>query len=170
MAEIPLDAYDRWMIKQNVARARVEGVEIVVANLRAQGYNRVADAVEKELKVKRHFDTLEAVPQGIRAMYAANLYHFEPPPVNTDRWTELSWINYILATGGFHGTDCIIVGVGLEDMSWEATQNGAGRGVNIVRKSDGTVWHKAEPPLEWGDDWKWNIMPDGSGVYLVKTR
>lgn len=114
----------------------------------------------------RFFKTLEEVPQSIRDMYAVGLYHCEAPPVPSGAWTELSWINHILRSGGFSGSDCIIVGVSLEDMTWNATQNGDERGVNIVRKADGMIWHKVAPPLEWGDNWEWNVMPDGSGIYL----
>jgi hypothetical protein len=43
-----LSTYEGWMVRSNLARAEREGVESVVATLRANGYFRVADAVEKE--------------------------------------------------------------------------------------------------------------------------
>jgi hypothetical protein len=46
--ERPLDAFDRWMVKQNIEHAKAEGLEPVVARLKANGYHRVALAVEKE--------------------------------------------------------------------------------------------------------------------------
>jgi len=47
---------------------------------------------------------------------------------------------------------------------WYATQDGT-RGVLFCDKqSDQRV--KVEPPSEWGDRWRWNLVEDGSGVYF----
>lgn len=45
--DIPLTAYERWMVAQNVKRAQFDGFEKVVAQLRAGGYHRVAKEVER---------------------------------------------------------------------------------------------------------------------------
>jgi hypothetical protein len=42
-----LDAYERWMVKSNLEYIKTEGLEVVVARLRANGYNRVANVVEQ---------------------------------------------------------------------------------------------------------------------------
>jgi hypothetical protein len=47
---ITLDAFDLWMVKQNLKYAKTEGLETVVARLRANGYHTVAAAVEQEYK------------------------------------------------------------------------------------------------------------------------
>lgn len=44
----PLGAFEQWMVKSNLERLKTEGLETIVARLRASGYDRVADAVEKE--------------------------------------------------------------------------------------------------------------------------
>ena len=47
MSQVNLkNPFDRWMVARNVEYAESEGVDKVAARLRAQGYNRVADAVE----------------------------------------------------------------------------------------------------------------------------
>ena len=49
---------------------------------------------------------------------------------------------------------------------WYATQDPV-RGVLLCDKqSDGKV--RAEPPVEWGSRWRWNLTEDGMGVYLRK--
>jgi hypothetical protein len=44
-----LDGFDRWMVKRNVEHTKREGVERVLARLKAQGYFKVAAAVAKEV-------------------------------------------------------------------------------------------------------------------------
>jgi hypothetical protein len=46
-----LDAYERWMVRSNLERIRDEGLEVadVVSTLRANGYPRIADAVEQAI-------------------------------------------------------------------------------------------------------------------------
>ena len=46
-AERPLNPFERWMVAQNIKYVQTEGVEPVVAQLLANGYDRVARAVEK---------------------------------------------------------------------------------------------------------------------------
>ena len=36
----------------------------------------------------------------------------------------------------------------------------------VRQQSDGKV--RAEPPVEWGSRWRWNLTEDGMGVYLRK--
>lgn len=43
-----LDAFQQWMVARNLEYVETEGLEAVLDRLRAQGYNRVADAVEIE--------------------------------------------------------------------------------------------------------------------------
>jgi hypothetical protein len=45
--EPKLSPFDRWMVQRNLEYAKTEGVETVVARLRAQGYDRVASAVQE---------------------------------------------------------------------------------------------------------------------------
>jgi alanine racemase len=47
-----LDAFDRWMVRSNLDRIAAEGldVETVVAQVKANGYHRVAAAVEAAAK------------------------------------------------------------------------------------------------------------------------
>lgn len=45
---IELDPFERWMVKQNLEYVKTDGVKVVTARLCAQGYNRVADAVQVE--------------------------------------------------------------------------------------------------------------------------
>ena len=49
--ERPLDVYEQWMVKSNLAyiKREGEGHENVIAQLRENGYSRVAQAVEKAL-------------------------------------------------------------------------------------------------------------------------
>jgi hypothetical protein len=42
-----LSPVDLWMVDRNVEYVATEGLEAVLARLRAQGYHRVADAVER---------------------------------------------------------------------------------------------------------------------------
>lgn len=44
----PLNPFEQWMVKSNLERLKIEGLETIVDRLRATGYYRVADAVEKE--------------------------------------------------------------------------------------------------------------------------
>lgn len=46
-----LDAVECWMVKCNLEYVVTEGIDVVVARLRANGYNRVADAVQSECKI-----------------------------------------------------------------------------------------------------------------------
>jgi len=48
--EKPLDAVELWMVKSNLEYVKAEGLETVVARLRANGYNRVAAGVEAAVK------------------------------------------------------------------------------------------------------------------------
>jgi hypothetical protein len=51
---------------------------------------------------------------------------------------------------------------------WYATQD-TSRGVWLCdRTSDQKVL--AQPPTEWGRDWKWNVTEDGKGVCLRQER
>lgn len=45
-----LDAFDRWCVRQNIEHAKTEGVESIVAQLRANGYPAIADAVQAETR------------------------------------------------------------------------------------------------------------------------
>lgn len=45
-----LDPVEKWMVKCNLEYVKAEGVATVVARLRAQGYERVAAAVEQAVK------------------------------------------------------------------------------------------------------------------------
>lgn len=50
--------------------------------------------------MRRRFETMADVPAEIREAYDRGAYFCEVPYVH-DRWTDLDWINHILATGGF---------------------------------------------------------------------
>jgi len=41
-----LTPFEQWMVKSNLAYVAAEGIDVVVARLRANGYNRVADGVQ----------------------------------------------------------------------------------------------------------------------------
>jgi len=43
----------------------------------------------------KKFKSLEEVPKWIKYLYEHGEYYFNPPPVCTAYWTDLSWINYI---------------------------------------------------------------------------
>lgn len=43
-----LDAFGRWMVKQQLGYAETQGIFAVLDNLKAQGYHDVATAVAKE--------------------------------------------------------------------------------------------------------------------------
>ena len=45
-----------------------------------------------------------------------------------------------------------------------------GGGVIAVRKGKLDAQEVFAPPQEWGDSWRWNVLEDGSGVYLRRTR
>jgi len=50
---------------------------------------------------------------------------------------------------------------------WFATQDTSCRGVWLCdRTSDRKV--KVEPPAEWGRQWAWNIIEDGTGIYFTR--
>lgn len=42
-----LNPFQQWCVRQNVERAKTEGVTVVCARLRANGYPSIADAVEE---------------------------------------------------------------------------------------------------------------------------
>ena len=44
-----------------------------------------------------------------------------------------------------------------------------GRGVAVVRKGEIEHQEMLAPPQEWGDSWVWNVLEDGSGIYLRRT-
>lgn len=46
----PLDLVDIWMVKQNLEHAKTEGLDVVINRLKAQGYLRVAAAVEEQFQ------------------------------------------------------------------------------------------------------------------------
>jgi len=41
-----LSPFERWMVKSNLEHVKTEGLEKIVNTLRANGYYRIADAVE----------------------------------------------------------------------------------------------------------------------------
>lgn len=43
-----LDNYERWMVESNLKHSETVRIEVVIARLRLNGYNRVADAVIAE--------------------------------------------------------------------------------------------------------------------------
>lgn len=45
MPDENLNAFEQWMVKQNIEDAKTEGFDVIVARLRANGYNNVAAAV-----------------------------------------------------------------------------------------------------------------------------
>jgi len=45
--EPDLGPFERWMVKQGVEAVKAEGVEVVVARLKANGYDRIARAVQQ---------------------------------------------------------------------------------------------------------------------------
>lgn len=45
---VRLTTYEKWMVKQNVKHAREHGLDPTLGVLRANGYDRVADAVKAE--------------------------------------------------------------------------------------------------------------------------
>jgi hypothetical protein len=45
MSETELTAYELWMVKSNLQYVDRDGIELVVARLKANGYHRVADGV-----------------------------------------------------------------------------------------------------------------------------
>jgi hypothetical protein len=47
-----MSAYERWMVEQNVEYALEEGEDVVLARLRANGYERLAYWVERALKYR----------------------------------------------------------------------------------------------------------------------
>ncbi len=42
----PLDGFERWMVARSLGYVSIEGLPAVLERLRAQGYMRVAGAVE----------------------------------------------------------------------------------------------------------------------------
>lgn len=42
-----LNPFELWMVKSNMNYIKTEGIDVVVTRLRNNGYNRVADAVQK---------------------------------------------------------------------------------------------------------------------------
>lgn len=42
-----LNPFELWMVSQQLDYVKIHGIVAVLANLRAQGYNRVADEVAK---------------------------------------------------------------------------------------------------------------------------
>jgi len=43
-----LSAFEKWMVKSNLQYVKAEGVAAVVARLKANGYSKVAAAVQAE--------------------------------------------------------------------------------------------------------------------------
>ena len=43
-----------------------------------------------------------------------------------------------------------------------------GRGVAVVKKGELDAREVFVPPKEWGDSWGWNVLEDGSGIYLCR--
>jgi hypothetical protein len=51
---IPLDPYERWCVKSNLQSVRDgEPIESILTQLRANGYPRIAAAVEQEYQAAR---------------------------------------------------------------------------------------------------------------------
>ena len=44
-----------------------------------------------------------------------------------------------------------------------------GRGVAVVRKGELEPEKVFAPSQSWGDSWGWNILEDGSGIYVRRT-
>jgi len=44
-----------------------------------------------------------------------------------------------------------------------------GRGVAVVRQGEMEPEKLLAPPQEWGESWVWNVLEDGSGIYLRRT-
>ncbi len=55
-----LTPMDIWMVQQNIRYAKKEGVEVVVARLKEQGYHRVATAVKKVMSKQKPLDNKKA--------------------------------------------------------------------------------------------------------------
>ena len=60
--------------------------------------------------------------------------------------------------------EMLIIAIKADD--WFATQSGP-REVSIVSRQTQQVLHKISPPAEW-KRWAWNLLPDGTGIYLVR--
>jgi len=46
--DLPLSAYERWMVRSNLTWAKTHGINSVVAELRHNGFSKVAAAVLEE--------------------------------------------------------------------------------------------------------------------------
>ena len=44
-----------------------------------------------------------------------------------------------------------------------------GRSVVVVKKGELDAQGMFAPPQAWGDSWSWNVLEDGSGIYLRRT-
>ena len=44
-----------------------------------------------------------------------------------------------------------------------------GRGVAVVKKGELDAQEVFAPPQAWGESWAWNVLEDGSGIYVRRT-
>ena len=44
-----------------------------------------------------------------------------------------------------------------------------GRGLAVIKRGEMGPQKRLIPPKEWGDAWAWNVLEDGSGIYLRRT-
>lgn len=44
-----------------------------------------------------------------------------------------------------------------------------GRGVAVVRRGELDAQELSALPQKWGEAWGWNVLEDGSGIYLRRT-
>jgi len=56
--------------------------------------------------------------------------------------------------------------IGEED--WNVTQEG--RSVAVRRRGDKSLVDRFVPPAEWGENWGWNIHPDGRGIVFTRNQ
>lgn len=53
----PLDAFELWMVERSLEYVKTEGLQVVVARLKVNGYLRVARKVEQEWTLKKSLQT-----------------------------------------------------------------------------------------------------------------
>ena len=69
-----------------------------------------------------------------------------------------------MSQAGKLAEECLMLTHQVDFETCYVTQRG--RSVVAVRKGETEAQEVFTPPLSWGNSWVWNVLEDGSGIYL----
>jgi hypothetical protein len=90
-----LNAYERWCVRMNLEHVKTEGLAVVVQRLHANGYHRMADAVEQE----SHAEMSNIIRNNFARCTDDHPQGVSVPQHLSKSWTDAYDHNYTLRSG-----------------------------------------------------------------------